>query len=184
VRRFNGNSELSVDAKGRIAVPPEFRRVLAKGDPDRDPIENPTVCVLYGNTTVPWLECYTVAGLEAMQDAVEAMELNDPNRDLLEDYFFTYVKPVQLDDAGRMLLPESLRAQVQLDRRARFAGKGTTFRIMSPDVPDAAASRLKAALTEQPEGFNPLSLLPNRRPAEPPRPAPDQPAPPPAGPVA
>jgi MraZ protein len=164
VRRFNGNSELSVDTKGRIAVPPDFRRVLDKGDSHRGAEEQPTVCVLYGNTTVPWLECYTVAGLEAMQDTVEAMEANDENRDLLEDYFFTFVKPVQLDPAGRMLLPETLRAQIGLDRRARFAGKGSTFRIMSPDVPDAAASRLKAALAEQPQGFNPLSYLPSRGP--------------------
>jgi MraZ protein len=156
---------MSVDAKGRVAVPAEFRRVLARGDPDGEHPENPTCCICYGAETSPWLECYTVASLEAMQAKADALEDDDPRREMAMDYYFTYVKWVQLDDQGRILLPEALRGQIQLGRKARFAGRGQTFRILSPEVPAPTASPLKAHLAESPgERFNPRALVAPRRP--------------------
>ena len=44
------------------------------------------------------------------------------------------MKDVSFDGAGRMVLPERLRAKAQLDGDAFFVGRGRRFRIWNPDV--------------------------------------------------
>ncbi len=158
-QRFRGKSTHKVDTKGRVSIPADFRRVLDAADPDRDPGTNPRVHVLYGDTRYPWLTCYTVAAMQEVDAKMDALGDDHPDRELLEDYFYTYVETLTLDDSGRLILPRPLREQIGLEGDAMFASKGKTFRILSPEVPAPLASPLRTRLSELPEGFAITRLL-------------------------
>ncbi|MEM9798428.1 MAG: cell division/cell wall cluster transcriptional repressor MraZ [Pseudomonadota bacterium] len=162
-QRFRGNSTHKVDGKGRVSIPADFRRVLDTADPARDPGTNPSVHVCYGDTRVPWLTCYTVAAMQEIDTMIDGMDEGDPDREALEDYFYTYVETLKLDDSGRLILPRHLREQVGIGEEAVFASKGKTFRILSPEVPERAANKLQTRLSELPEGRSITSLLPSRK---------------------
>ena len=48
MRRFRGEAENKVDAKGRISIPAPFRRILEEGDPDWSSGLNPNLVIVYG----------------------------------------------------------------------------------------------------------------------------------------
>ena len=48
MRRFRGEAENKVDAKGRISIPAPFRRILEEGDPDWSSSLNPNLVIVYG----------------------------------------------------------------------------------------------------------------------------------------
>ncbi|MFO6462760.1 cell division/cell wall cluster transcriptional repressor MraZ [uncultured Jannaschia sp.] len=162
--RFRGNSTHKVDGKGRVSIPADFRRVLDAADPDREPGTNARVHVLYGDTRNPWLTCYSVAALAEEDAKIERLPDGHPDREVLEDYFYTFVETLSIDDSGRLVLPRALRDQVGIGDEAVFASKGRTFRILSPQVPEVAANPLKTRLGELPEGFSITRLLPSDTP--------------------
>lgn len=162
LQRFQGKSTHKVDAKGRVSIPADFRRVLDVCDPARDPGTTPRLTICYGDDRVPYYTVYSVEGLAEMGDRIEEMDEADPHREAMEDYFYTEVENASIDDSGRLVLNAALRARIGITDQAVFAGKGKTFRIYSPDAPDAATSRLKSMLDTLPEGAPVTALLPSK----------------------
>ncbi|WP_299820096.1 cell division/cell wall cluster transcriptional repressor MraZ [uncultured Jannaschia sp.] len=162
-QRFTSTSTHKVDAKGRVSIPAEFRRVLDRGDPDRDPGTNPRVHVLYGDPREPWLTCHSMASFEEIADLLDEMEENDPLLPALNAYYFRHADTLTIDDSGRLILSKSLRDRVGVDGEAVFAGMGKTFRIHSPDAPQESVDPLAALLGTLPEGTSIASLLPRKR---------------------
>ena len=161
--RFQGTSTHKVDAKGRVSIPSEFRRVLDKQDPDRDAGTNPSVVLLYGDPRNPWFDCYTIRAMEEIDDQIEDMDDGDPDRLALEEYFYAKSEILRIDDSGRLVLSKALRDQVGIDGDAVFSARGRTFRIHSPDAPAEATERLPAALADMPADVPITALLPSRR---------------------
>ena len=60
VLSFTGTYTLKVDAKGRMSIPADFRRVLEGGDPDWTAGLFPRMYLLYGDHLVNKLHAYTV----------------------------------------------------------------------------------------------------------------------------
>ncbi|KIT16832.1 division/cell wall cluster transcriptional repressor MraZ [Jannaschia aquimarina] len=162
-QRFRGTSTHKVDAKGRVSIPADFRRVLDAQDPDRDPGTNPSVVLLYGDTRNPWFDCYSVQAMEEIDELIDRMDEGDPDRLTLEEYFYSNAETMRIDDSGRLVLSQSLREQIGIGSEAVFQARGKTFRIFSPDVPTQATSRLKTRLDEMPPEVPVTSLLPARR---------------------
>ncbi|SFI53329.1 division/cell wall cluster transcriptional repressor MraZ [Jannaschia pohangensis] len=162
-QRFRGTGTHKVDAKGRVSIPADFRRVLDACDPDREPGTNPRVTLCFGDDRVPFFTCYTMDGVAEMGEMIEDMDEGDPQREALEDYFYTFAETISVDDSGRLLLNAALRAQIGVTDTLVFAGKGKTFRVHSPEAPVTATSRLRAVLSDLPEGTPVTSLLPRKR---------------------
>ncbi|UWQ21108.1 division/cell wall cluster transcriptional repressor MraZ [Jannaschia sp. W003] len=162
-QRFRGTDTHKVDAKGRVSIPADFRRVLDSGDPEREPGQNPSVIVLFGDTRNPWFDCYTAAAMEEIDALIEEMDDGDPDRIVLEEYFYANALTIRLDDAGRLVLTRALRERIGITDQACFQGRGKTFRIFSPDVPGEAVSQLGARLADMPRERSIASLLPSRR---------------------
>ncbi|MCK0167383.1 cell division/cell wall cluster transcriptional repressor MraZ [Jannaschia sp. S6380] len=162
-QRFRGTSTHKVDAKGRVSIPADFRRVLDACDPDREAGTNPRMVLCFGDDRVPFYTIYTMQGAAEMGEMIEEMDEGDPHREALEDYFYMNADTVSVDDSGRLILNAALRERIGITDAAVFAGKGKTFRLHSPDAPSSATSRLKSVLHELPEGVPVTSLLPKKR---------------------
>jgi MraZ protein len=138
---FNGNFEHTLDAKHRLTVPSKFRAQLAgpvflvKGV-DR--------CIsVYPEKTYSALTAAALAGLNPLSP--EAREL--------KRFFHGNAADVELDSAGRVMLPPSHREHAGIDRQVMIVGAGDSLELWDlaawkdydPDL-TARASELTAAL--------------------------------------
>ena len=131
-RRFRGESVHKVDQKGRVSVPATFRRVLEEGDPDWAPGGNPSFVLIYGMPSGNCLEGYTVAGANAIDEKVARVP-DRKQRQALERIFNSQSIYAQVDENGRIVLPQRLREMFGLDEEALFAGMGEHFQVWAPE---------------------------------------------------
>ena len=141
---FNDVHLNGVDPKGRVSLPAAFRSTID--------IRCKTGNVASGLEQIlrmakhPELPCIEVSDARQVSDreadmhalaAHIAAETGRFQGDVLEEEeakAYPLMKDVSFDGAGRMVLPERLRAKAQLDGDAFFVGRGRRFRIWNPDV--------------------------------------------------
>lgn len=134
MRRFRGESVHKVDQKGRVSVPAPFRRVLEEGDPDWAQGLNPNLVLIYGMPSGNCLEGYTVEGAARLDDKVSRLPTFSRQRRALERLLNTQSVYAQVDENGRIVLPQRLRETFGLETEALFAGMGEHFQIWAPDA--------------------------------------------------
>lgn len=159
-RRFRGSDTFKVDGKGRVSIPAQFRRVLEAGDPDWTEGLAPTLVIVAGDESQPYLDCYTVTAMEEIDAKIAKMPRFSEKREYFEDHFNGTSTETSVDDTGRLVLPAKLRSKIGLTDAAFFMAKGDRFEIWHPDAySETRQSKRRAFLDTLPEGINPLSLL-------------------------
>ena len=118
---FTGQSELVIDAKGRIAVPARYRQML---DPDRDGA---------GLVCIPWaggvIRVYTPRTFESL--AARSDETLTPSADEaeLEASLFPLAETLSLDSAGRINLDKQHLALTGLSGEVMMLGMRNRLEI-------------------------------------------------------
>lgn len=161
-RRFRGESVHKVDQKGRVSVPAPFRRVIEEGDPDWGPGQNPNFVLIYGMPSGNCLEGYTMQGAAALDERVSRLPSFSKQRRALERLLNTQSVYVQVDENGRIVLPQRLRDSFGLDAEAYFAGMGEHFQVWSPDAYAADMASLddwRAGLEDDEDPFAALDAV-------------------------
>ena len=126
-RRFRGESVHKVDQKGRVSVPAAFRRVLEEGDPDWTEGLAPNLVLIYGMPSGNCIEGYTVDGANRLDDKVARLPTFSRERRALERLLSTKSVYAQVDENGRIVLPQRLREEFGLETEAYFAGMGAAL---------------------------------------------------------
>nr|WP_176408612.1 MULTISPECIES: cell division/cell wall cluster transcriptional repressor MraZ [Haematobacter] len=164
VDTFRGESLNKVDGKGRVSIPALFRRVLDACDPDRKPGDGSGIVLVYGDHRRKFIECYTVREAHRIDRLIARMKTGSPQRRALERLMQGQSFPTQVDDDGRLVLPPVVRERLNLapgGGEVYFVASGATFQIWHPDAWAEEEAKLRDWLDEQPEDFDPLSLLPD-----------------------
>jgi len=165
-RRFRGESENKVDAKGRVSVPVAFRRVLEEGDPDWTNGLNPNLVLVYGGKSRNFIEGYTMTEMENVEDRISEMKKGTRERRLLEHMFSSQTVQVQVDETGRLVLSQKLRDKLGITKQAMFVATVDTFQIWEPSAYAAQAERFESWVEDEDEDFDPLILLDSPQPEE------------------
>jgi len=155
-RRFRGESQHKVDAKGRVSIPASFRRVLEAGDPNWKSGENPELVIVYGDQTRNFLECYTMEAIDEVDEKIDAMPRGSLGRRVLQRLYHGQSFPTTVDETGRLVLPAKLRNKIDLEGEAFFFASGDTFQIWKPETYQTEEEKLTEKL---PEDFDPMSFL-------------------------
>jgi MraZ protein len=164
---FKSHYTQKVDGKARVSIPAAFRRVLEAGDPNYSTTSRPRVAIVYGGDDRAWLECYTISGMRRMERRIGRMPPGDKKRIYLAENVITLSQEVEIDDEGRIVLPQPAREKIGINSlkdgaEAVFAGTLDTFRIWHRDDWEANRARQKAiAETLLAPGEDMLSLLPD-----------------------
>jgi MraZ protein len=113
---FRGITALALDAKGRLAIPARHRDVLATNlvltaDPSR--------CLLL----------YPRAAWEPLQARLMSLSSFDPKIRALQRLLVGHADDVEVDAAGRILVPPELRRYASLDKRVVLVGQGRKFEL-------------------------------------------------------
>lgn len=122
---FLGSYVNKIDAKGRLATPARFRRVLD--------LEKGAAIFCIPSTEEPCLECGGADYIETLMASITALDPFSKERRSLERTVTAKITEVSLDKEGRVVLPQALRDHARLNGEALFAGIGHSFQIWNPE---------------------------------------------------
>lgn len=117
---FRGVTTLSLDTKGRLAVPSKYRDVLlAQGDGRVVVTADPSKCLLL----FPLLEW------EPIEKKLNSLSSFNPQTRSLQRLLVGNAADLELDATGRILLPAMLREFAALEKNVVMVGQGAKFEL-------------------------------------------------------
>ena len=138
---FRGISPLTLDSKGRLAVPARHRDALLErcgghlvitADADR--------CLLV----------YPLPEWEVIQQKLEGLSNLDPRVRELQRRLIGFAVDTEMDAAGRLLVSPALRKYAELDKNVALVGQGKKFELWNQEHWD---SRMQSPSGMAPDGL-------------------------------
>jgi MraZ protein len=129
---FLGQYQHTLDNKGRLTIPARYRDLLDDGAYLTQGFDRNLMVM-------------TVSAFEALSRKVNSMSITDSRARLLRRLLFSNGERVEVDKAGRILVPQFLRQSASLDSDAIVVGGGDYFEIWSPGHWAEQAVRLNDA---------------------------------------
>jgi MraZ protein len=121
---FQGETAITIDDKGRLAIPTSYRDLVARecGNPPGHHLQP-----VRGRLPVP----VPAAGLGAVRDQVNALPRTKKNSRLLQLKLVGAAAFVEPDGSGRISIPASQRSAVGIEKKAVLLGMGDKFELWS-----------------------------------------------------
>lgn len=117
-----GATALSLDAKGRIAIPTRYRERLTSA------VENSLVLTAHPHRC---LLLYTDLDWQPIRDRILEASSLEMQAALLKRLLVGFAREESLDTAGRLLIPPELRKFAELEKQVWLVGQGKHFEIWS-----------------------------------------------------
>ncbi len=137
---FLGEYEYKVDEKGRVPVPPKFRKELKDG---LVLAAGPEQCIL----------AYGVAEWAKLAESLTSGGLAPSKMRRLNRAFFASAFSLTLDGQGRVALPAPLRDSAQVGDDVVIAGANTFFELWNKDLWEAEKSAAREQAWQTIEGL-------------------------------
>jgi MraZ protein len=121
LQKFLGTYQHSLDEKGRLTIPARFRDLLSGGAFITQGFDR---CLIVS----------TAAYFEEVYQRLDAQNLALPETRLLRRQILGTAFSVETDKLGRILVPQNLRAFIDLKNEAYVVGQGEYFEIWTPEL--------------------------------------------------
>ena len=121
---FNSRYECKVDAKGRLALPAKIKAAI--------PESNGAELILRQGDD-GCLALYTQVEFKKLLHQISSLSDRDPVQRLIKRSFFESMTEVELDNAGRFLIPKTFMTWAGIDKDAVLIGVGGFVEIWSPE---------------------------------------------------
>ena len=146
---FQGAAALSLDAKGRLAIPARHRDALAAASGGQLVLTaHPHRCLLL----------YPQAAWEPIRDKVLAASSFNPQSAGIKRLLVGNARDESLDSAGRLLVAPELRRFAGLEKQVWLVGQGSHFEIWSDDGWQQQQDAVFALGDQLPVGLEDLAL--------------------------
>jgi MraZ protein len=117
---FRGVTQQALDAKGRLAIPAKHRDAVAMDGSGRLVLTaDPSRCLLL----------YPLAAWEPIQARLMSLSSFNEKIRSLQRLLVGYADDVDIDTAGRILVPPALRRYANLDKHVVLVGQGHKFEL-------------------------------------------------------
>lgn len=114
---FRGINAITIDSKGRFAVPTRYREVL--GAEVVLTIDTEETCVLL----------YPAAEWQIIEDKLQSLPSFNAYARRIQRLLIGHATDVEIDNSGRVLLPQILRDYAHIDKKMVMIGQGNKFEI-------------------------------------------------------
>ncbi|ATG75224.1 cell division/cell wall cluster transcriptional repressor MraZ [Zobellella denitrificans] len=118
---LRGAHAISLDTKGRLAIPTRFRDSL------RDECEGMLVCTI--DISNPCLLLYPLAEWELIEKKLRVLSSTHPQERRLQRLLLGHAAECELDGQGRFLVPGPLRQHAGLEKKIMLVGQLNRFEI-------------------------------------------------------
>lgn len=138
---FRGINTISIDPKGRFAIPTRYRAALGA--------EEKASLVVTIDTEETCLLLYTAAEWQEIENKLQKLPSFNVAARRIQRLLIGHATDVELDANGRVLLPTVLRNYAQLEKDVVMIGQGNKFEIWSQELWE---SRREEWLAEESSG--------------------------------
>ena len=145
---FHGAAVITLDAKGRVAIPTRHRNALLEGAATLVLSAHPEGCVLI----------YPESAWEPVRARVEAFPSFHPQASWWKRLLLGFEEHVSPDASGRVLLSPALRLHAKLEREAMMVGQGHYFELWDAGVWKTKLDQALAGTATPPSGIEDFSL--------------------------
>jgi MraZ protein len=114
---YRGINAITLDSKGRFAVPTRYRPSLG-GD-----------LVVTIDTEETCLLLYPQKQWQLIEDRLQELPSFNPIARRIQRLLIGHATDVEMDGAGRVLLPQLLREHAQIDKKIVLIGQGNKFEL-------------------------------------------------------
>lgn len=146
---FQGATELSLDAKGRLAVPTRYRDALNLGGGAVVLTAHPDGCALL----------YPRPAWEPIGSRIQQLSSFDPQARMWQRLLMGFAEELALDAQGRLLVSPALRKFATLKKEVMLVGQGSHFEIWDVQAWEQKLSQaMTLASTTPPPGTDNFTL--------------------------
>ncbi len=131
---FRGEHALTVDGKGRLAVPARYRERLA------ETCSGKLVATI--SLVERCLAVYPFPEWQRIEGELEALPALDADAQAISHLLIGHASECDLDGHGRMLIPQGLRDFAGLDKHVRMVGQVRKFELWHEDAWNARREEL------------------------------------------
>jgi MraZ protein len=121
---FQGETAITIDDKGRLAIPTAYRELVARACGNR-------LVVAYNPYEDGCLWLLQLPHWEQLRDQLNARGMQSAQVRMLRRKLVAAAAVLEPDGNGRISLPASLRATAGIERRAVLLGMGDRFELWS-----------------------------------------------------
>ena len=144
---FHGAAVITLDAKGRVAIPTRHRTALLQSK-SLILTAHPDGCVLI----------YTPSDWEPVRAKVEGFPSFNAQASWWKRLLLGFEEHIAPDASGRVLVSSGVRMHAKLNREAMLVGQGHYFELWDPGVWSATSAAALAASGTPPPGMENFSL--------------------------
>jgi len=129
---LRGISSLNLDGKGRLAIPTRYREEL------QDCCEGQMVVTVavnesgFGEHGCLWL--YPLAEWEKLEQTINKLPTLNKMAGKLRRFVIGNASECEMDNQGRLLLPEKLRSFANMDKKVVLVGQLNKFEVWNEDA--------------------------------------------------
>jgi MraZ protein len=145
---FHGAAVVTLDAKGRVAIPTRHRGALLDGSKTLVLTAHPEGCVLI----------YPESAWEPVRTRVDAFPAFHAQASWWKRLLLGFEEHVAPDNSGRVLLSPALRLHGKLERDAMMVGQGRYIELWDSGVWAAKLGQALAGAASPPAGMEDFSL--------------------------
>ena len=149
---FRGNFTHSIDSKGRVNLPADFRKVLADHEECRVVVTN------YISQGARCLEGFGLESWNNFESKLREKSRFSSKLQKLENFYLSRAAELTIDGSGRILLPAYLRNYAGVQKEVTFTSSIHGFRIWDRRVWELTFEESEKALMEDPDLFAELDI--------------------------
>ncbi|MBU0913135.1 MAG: division/cell wall cluster transcriptional repressor MraZ [Gammaproteobacteria bacterium] len=123
---FRGSFSLTLDDKGRLALPTRYRDSLFAD------AEGAMVCTIH--TKDPCLLLYPLPEWEDVAEQLQRLSNQNPQELRFKRLLIGHASDCDMDKSGRILLPAPLRSHASLTKNIRLVGQLNKFEIWDEET--------------------------------------------------
>jgi MraZ protein len=145
---FHGAAVLTLDAKGRIAIPTRHRDALSEGNGALVLTAHPDGCALI----------YPSSAWERVRERIDTFPSFHSQASWWKRLLLGFAEHVTPDGSGRILLSPALRLHAKLEREAMMVGQGRYFELWDSGVWAAKLEQALSGTGAPPPGMEDFAL--------------------------
>ena len=123
---FRGINTITIDTKGRLAIPTRYRNAL--GAEDKIPL------VVTIDTEQTCLLLYTATQWQIIEDNLQKLPSFNAAARRIQRLLIGHATDVEVDANGRVLLPTVLRNYARLEKDVVMIGQGNKFEVWNKEI--------------------------------------------------
>ncbi|MBN8548988.1 MAG: division/cell wall cluster transcriptional repressor MraZ [Deltaproteobacteria bacterium] len=149
---FRGNFTHTLDVKGRINLPADFRRVLSAAG------EQAVVLTNYISDGARCLEGFGLKSWTNFENKLREKSRFSSKLQKLENFYLSRAAECPIDSNGRILLPQHLREYAGIEKDVTFTSSIHGFRVWDKRVWDVIFAAAEQQLMSNPDTFSDVDI--------------------------